>query len=509
MIKRIVAIFLSVLCVAPYLVSCGSGEGNGKGTLPLESATYAIDSEIISDVDKYIGKLATEWYDDCVGKTFTWCGNQGQYPENEEDTGDIKNDALYFRQREIEEKFGITWNNVVTVHDGITPNYSVYDYVMQDVMAGNGAYNACYGTTIQVVQPLFVKNTLYDVSNYDIIDFDQEWWPANIEDNYSINGSMYFLNGPIVTTYYEDTYCFAFNKQIALDYNIGNLYDLVYNDQWNFDKLFEVASVIPTNENGSGVYRFGNPSGLAAMYAHGMTLTSFDETGAPYIDEKISEELYDLSVKLCSIYADNSLSAHVKIRQGGRSETVEQKYGRDSFHEMFEKDEFLFYNLTTGDAAELRAYEVEFGILPMPKGDPQQEHYISSTDNWGTVNVFVPKSNKDHEFTDLMIEVLAALGRKYIKPAYYDKILKYRAMYDHDSRDMIDIIFDSKVYDLVDFLAIDGGINQETDFVKVVIAALQENNNSFVSRYMLQAKNVNRSIKKLLANIEKDQMSTY
>ena len=107
MIKRIVAIFLSVLCIAPYLVSCGSREGNGKGTLPLESATYAIDSEIISDVDKYIGKLAKEWYDDCVGKTFTWCGNQGQYPENEEDTGDIKNDALYFRQREIEEKFGI------------------------------------------------------------------------------------------------------------------------------------------------------------------------------------------------------------------------------------------------------------------------------------------------------------------------------------------------------------------------------------------------------------------
>ena len=175
---------------------------------------------------------------------------------------------------------------------------------------------------------------------------------------------------------------------------------------------------------------------------------------------------------------------------------------------MFERGDFLFYNLTTGDAAELRKYKVEFGILPMPKGDKNQENYISSTDNWGTVNVFVPKSNKDHEFTDLMIEVLAALGRKYIKPAYYDKLLKYRSMYDHDSRDMIDIIFESKIYDLVDFLAVEGGINQETDFVKVVIAGLQENNDSFTSRYMLQAKNVNRSIKSLLENIEKDQLGT-
>ncbi|MBR6808575.1 MAG: hypothetical protein IKM46_09420 [Clostridia bacterium] len=508
MIKKITALLLAVLCTVPYLTSCGGGNGNEGATLSQEAVTYEIDSELITDVDKYINKLSEDWFDDCAGKTFTWCGNQWQYPEKEEETGDIRNDALYFRQREIEEKFGITWNNVVTVHDGITENYSVYDYVMADVMSGNGAYNACYGTTIQVVQPLLVKNTLYDVSNYDIIDFDREWWPKHIEDNYSINGSMYFLNGPIVTTYYEDTYCFAFNKQIVLDYGIENLYDLVYNDEWTFDKMFEVASVIPQNENGAGAYRFGNPSGLAAMYAHGITLTSYDETGSPYIETAIPKELYDLSEKLCSIYADDSVSANIKYRWGTKRESVEKKYGFENFNEMFERGDFLFYNLTTGDAAELRKYKVEFGILPMPKGDKNQENYISSTDNWGTVNVFVPKSNKDHEFTDLMIEVLAALGRKYIKPAYYDKLLKYRSMYDHDSRDMIDIIFESKIYDLVDFLAVEGGINQETDFVKVVIAGLQENNDSFTSRYMLQAKNVNRSIKSLLENIEKDQLGT-
>ena len=507
--KKVLAMLLAIFGVVPYITSCGNSDKNGAATLSQGEVTYEFDSELITDVDKYINKLSDEWFEDCSGKTFTWCGNQGQYPMKEEDTGDIKNDALYHRQREIEEKFGIDWNNYVTVHNGITPNYSVYDDVLQDVMAGNGAFDACYGTTIQVIQPLFVKNTLYDLSNYDIIDFDREWWPKDIEDTYSINGSMYFLNGPIVTTYYEDTYCFAFNKEIAYDYNIENLYDLVYNDQWNFDKLFEIASVIPTNENKSGTYRFGNPSGLAAMYAHGITLTSFDETGAPYIDTNLSEELYDLSVKFCSIYSDNSISANIKTRASGRHETVEQKYGRHNFHEMFEKGDFLFYNLTTGEAAELRLYEVEFGILPMPKGDPKQENYICSTDNWGTVNVFVPKSSRDHELSDLMIEVLAALGRKYIKPAYYDKILKYRTMYDHDSRDMVDIIFESKIYDLVDFLAVEGGIYQETDFVKVVITALQEDNGSFASRYMLQAKNVNRSIKKLLENIEKDQSGKY
>ena len=502
--KRIIAMILAIICVMPCIVSCNS-KSKETNTIQLESVTYEIDSELISDVDKYIKKLSDDWYDECAGKTFTWCGNQGQYPPKEEDTGDIQNDALYFRQREIEEKFGINWYNCVTQHDGMSENYSVYDYVMKDVLAGTGAYNACYGTTIVVVQPLFIKNTLYDISNYDLIDFNREWWPHNIEDYYSINGSMYFLNGPIVTTYYEDTYCFAFNKSLVAEYNIENLYDLVYNDLWTFDKMFEVSETIPTNENGSGAYRFGNPSGLAAMYAHGYTLTRYDETGAPYFPSTLPSEIYDLSDKICEIYSNDSISANLKTRIKQNGERVEQKYGRDSFNEMFDHDEFLFYNLTTGEAAELRHYDVEFGLLPMPKGFADQESYISSTDNWESVNVFVPKSNKDHEFTALMIEVLAALGRKYIKPVYYDKILKYRTMYDFDSRDMVDIIFETKVYDLVDFLAVDGNIYQETNIVKTVIAGLQEDNGSFVSRYKMQAKIANQSVKKLLKNVEKDQ----
>ena len=145
-----------------------------------------------------------------------------------------------------------------------------------------------------------------------------------------------------------------------------------------------------------------------------------------------------------------------------------------------------------------------FGILPMPKGDETQEDFISATDAWSSVNVFVPKTAKDKELTGLMIETLAALGRKYIKPAYYDKILKSRATYDYESQDMIDIIFETKIYDMIDFLAVGGNINQESDFVKTVRAAMQENDASLASKYRMQAKIVNRNIDNMLKNIERD-----
>lgn len=508
MTKKIIALLMAVLMVMPVLVSCGkvSTYLNDLG-VDYEYGGHtqlytSVNDEMISEINSYISDIAYSWDEECAGMTFTWCGNQGQAPTPCEETGNIKNDALYFRQREIEDRFGINWVNYITVHDGISPNYSVYDYVFQDVMAGIGAYDACYGTTIQVVQPLLIQNTLMDMSGFQMVDFEQPWWPDNIEETLSINGSMYFLNGSIVTTNYEDTYCIAFNKKLANNYGVEDLYSLANSGEWTYDKMFEVSEVIPQNSNRSGVYRFGDPNGLAAMYSCGMTLTSFDALGTPYLEDAPPEALCDLSEKLVTIFANDSITANIKTRIKADGESVSDKYGYSDFNEMFSRDNFLFYNLTTGDVADLRQYDVTFGVLPMPKGDKSQENYISATDPWGSVFVFVPRTARNVELTDLMIEVLAALGYKYLKPAYYDLILKSRSTYDYESMDMIDIIFETKIYDLVDFLVVGGNIYVEGDFVRFVRAGLQETTTSFVSNYRMQARIANRHIKELLKSLE-------
>lgn len=456
------------------------------------------------EVDEYVNSLAEAY--DFNGRTFTWCGNEGQAPYKEEETGELRNDALYYRQREIEEKFGIDWVNFWPPDLG-TGNQGVYDFVMQDVLSGVGAYDLCYGTTIAIAQPLFIQNVIMDLSNFQCLDLTKKWWTPGLEDFFSIGGSIYFLNGAIVTSNYEDTCCIAFNKGIAEDYNIENLYDLVYNNEWTFDKMIEIASVIPTNENRSGTYRFGRPDGIATLYAHGYTLSKYDEEGFPYIEPNVSKEIYDLAVKFSAIYGDETICAMSKGDYSGftSSEWCENKYGYDDYEEMFAKDNFLFFFLTTGDAAWLREYDFEFGILPVPKGDRNQENFISYTGTWGASNVFVPKSARDTEISDVMLEALASLGYKYIKPAYYDLILKSRSVYDYDSKGMIDIIFNTKVYDIVDFLALGGNINMDSDFVRIVRGAIDENATSFVSRYKLQALIVNNNVKKIKKMVLEDQ----
>jgi hypothetical protein len=167
---------------------------------------------------------------------------------------------------------------------------------------------------------------------------------------------------------------------------------------------------------------------------------------------------------------------------------------------MFIYNKVLFYFGSTGDAAELRREEAEFGIIPMPKKNLQQDNYISYARNW--FNVFIPKSTKDEKVTDVIVEVMAALGLKYIKPAYYDNILKSRSTYDKNSREMIDIIFETKTYDMIDYFAPDGDQNDDSTFVNIIKAGIQESSEGIASKYKMQARVVNNNINTLLSKME-------
>ena len=154
------------------------------------------------------------------------------------------------------------------------------------------------------------------------------------------------------------------------------------------------------------------------------------------------------------------------------------------------------------EAAWLRIEEVEFGILPMPKGSAEQENYISYADRASTHEVFGPKSCADFEMTDVILEAMAALGRKYFKPVFYDNILKSRSTYDNQSKEMVDIIFETKKYDMVALLDKSGSINGDGSYTTLVSASVVETNVGLASKFKMQGRTMNKHIKELLESIE-------
>ena len=484
--KKITAMIFAVLMIMSAFTSCGSsGDGSAASVVSLPVTDDSTGEEDMSEINDYVDKLAKRY--DFSGESFTWIGGGSQAPTEEEDTGDIMSDALYFRQREIEEKFNIEWSNYIPPEQADQSTHAVVESVKQDVLAGTGVYDAGYGTAVAVCQPLFINDCLLDTSEFNVLDLSGEWWTQSLIDTYSIGGSVYFLNGAIVTSNYMDAYGILFSKQTVLDYNIGDLYSYVQNNQWTFDKMFEIASVIPSNANGSGAYRYASPNGFAVLFGNGMTVTKYDALSNPYLPEVLPEDLSDLADKFSYYFGNYSVVAPY------------------AGSEMIAEGGVLFSFETMQSAAEMRKVEdAEFGILPIPKGSEKQKDYVSYAEPWIAFHVFIPKTTKKLEVTDVIIEVMGALGVKYIKPTYYDNILKSRSAYDTQSKEMIDIIFRTKIYDLLDILAMGGGNNGDSKIVSTLKRAIVRDTEGLASQYKFEARIVNKNIERILKAIEKD-----
>ncbi len=504
--KKLLALVLVLLMVVPFMAACGSSD-NEKQPVSTSSGTDTDAGEngsddtdpLMGEIDEYIDELSAA-YTDLKGKTFTNFGIGWEAPTKEEETGDVMSDAYYFRQREIEDAFGIDWVNQQAVN--VDPNLSAtVEDIKQDVLAGVGAYDASYGNGMHC-QNLLIHDCLYDMSSFETLDFDREWWPDSLLDDCGIMGSLYFLNGPIISSFYQDGSCIVFNKQVAEDYGLEDVYSIVRDGDWTWDKMFEVAACVPENANGSGAYRYGNPNGPSTIMSHDVPLTLFDETGKPYYADSVPTEIFEIADKFAKIFSDNSQTVNLLGEVSGRDESLEQKYGYENENEMFEDGKMLFMFTTTANAAELRTLDVNFGILPFPKGSDSQKDYVSAAHYNGFRNIFVPASIKDPHKTDVILEAMAALGYKHFKPVFYDTILKGRTVKDFDSKEMIDIIFTTKRFDLLPILDKGADMNSFGEITNLYRYAVEETADTLTSKYFIKSKIVNSNINNILKNIE-------
>lgn len=510
MSKKILSVILAVMTVLVMLTSCSDGV-NGDSNEKIEKVTETAgvsDSHAETGVgyNKYIREYVEGLADsnDFDGKNFTWIGGGSQAPKSDEFSGNVLDDALFHRQRDIVEIFGIKWENYSPAAVENSVNHPIVDAVIQDKLANAGAYDAGYGTPIAVLNPLFTEDCLNDISTVSGIDFEREWWPEGYRESNNIEGRMYYVGGPIVTSYYTDASSVFFNKNITEAYEVEDIYALVKNNKWTFDKMFEIAETIPENTDGSGIYRYAKPDGVAVIVANGLTITKFNENNAPYVPDKYPNEIAELSAKFAPVFSNDALTVNTKGILTGNYEVFEEKYGYADSGEMFADGKVLFCFTTTGEAAAMRDKSVDFGILPMPLGSDSQESYRTYGDTWSMFNVFIPTSAKDKDFSGVILEAMAALSSRYVKEAYYDVILRSDGGYDYETQDIIDTIFDSKVYDMIEFISYSGTCNcgGGHDIVKVLKGAIQETSDGISSKYDMQARLVNIHINEILSDME-------
>lgn len=121
------------------------------------------------------------------------------------------------------------------------------------------------------------------------------------------------------------------------------------------------------------------------------------------------------------------------------------------------KTEMLFPNgqsLFMGDGfvGSINKYRMnmtdDFGVLPFPKyNETQSKYYCLFNSAWGTVYA-VPITNPDTERTGYILDVMGYYSTDTVNTAVIEKNVLVKATRDNESAEMLEIIFDSKFFEL-------------------------------------------------------------
>ena len=273
-------------------------------------------------------------------------------------------------------------------------------------------------------------------------DFSKPWWSEDAVDQMTINGKDFMISGDLAVTLWDGMTCFYFNKKVAEDRKVGDLYSIVRDGEWTFDKLIGITKDSYQDLDGDGEMSEGDAFGL--ILGSATTTDNFKEAfeipvvkrGADGFPEYAlkSEKLVDVLTRLNSYVHD----AHDVYYVADLS--------RYNLEAVFKQGNSMFLTSQLGVTKRLRDMKDDFGIIPYPKYDEAQESYHSTSLDEFSMFV-IPIDAPDKEMTSIITEALAAESYKKVIPTFYDIVLKAKTARDDESAEMIDIIRDGFTLD--------------------------------------------------------------
>jgi hypothetical protein len=374
----------------------------------------------------------------------------------EEETGDTVNDAIYKRNRQIEEKYDIKFRqSSVPAYPDLTSTFK------KSAAAGSDDFDLCMIISRDAwAQAL--TGTVVPVNNLPYLDISQPWYAHDVNSEITIGGKLYFAYSDECLNMFEQTLCVLFNKKLIEDFALDNMYNLVKENRWTIDKFFEMSKGIAVDMDGDGAMtdtdRYGILSQNDMFYpcfwvSSGIKTISKDEDDL-LVFTGDSEKLYNVLDK-----AYQNLFGGEKIFFDAFSDKITsyQNQGGDDARRVsrmqFEDNLGLFYVACVGMIPTLRSMETDFGILPFPKYDESQEKYYSRViDGWISC---VPNFAPDLERTSIIMESLAVESRNHTIPAYFETALRTKHARDDESQGMLDIIHANRTMDLGDTFYMD------------------------------------------------------
>ncbi len=422
---RLLLLLLALACVLPAMVSCKKDK--------VENKPEEYKGEYLDDLGEFD-------FGNQTFKVLSVESKEGTYTlfDIKEETADPVDAAVYKRNRIIESRFNI-------VMDGHTEkNYSTcFEKLRNEALAPTEGWDLIMLINRDAYTAIS-ENLICTPKDLKYIDMSKDYYLRDVNDALTINGVSLFAYSDESIYTFERSACIAFNKKMIEDEEMDNPYDLVDNNQWTYEKMFEmVADGTKIDSEGKtsvwGCIGVADYAGVSFWLGCGQKLITTNAAKT------------QMAFEIDKNQNIQTITQEMRKLQDGGSMLLEWNRGTDDspWVDPFIAQGALFQNNIVGKLTLLRNVETfDYGVVPYPKLDTNQKDYYSRVvDAWLHV---VPKTCTDIDRASVILEALAAGSSQYVFPAYYEKVLKYSILRDEKSIEMLEIIRAHRVFDLAD-----------------------------------------------------------
>ena len=354
----------------------------------------------------------------------------------EEDTGEALDTAIFRRNQRVEELLNI--RIVETPHDN--PG-SVNNRVRQSVNAASDDLELAICAAVDAFR-LAQGNMIIPLDRVPFVNLEKGYWDQNMIRDLSIGDRVHFLTGDFSLNAYAATVVFFFNKDLKMTLGLPDFYDLVRRGEWTLDRFEEFIAVATMDLNNDGIINFNDRIGFVSWHGYrvnflsgaGQNFITRDENNFPVMGFD-NETFIDAFRRVFDIMT----TSNVFYGPGQQANLV------------FQESRILFWADLLHWANSLRGMEADFGVLPFPKLNAQQENYVSTT---GNIHVFViPRTNTNLQMTGAVLEALNSDSARNVVEVYFENLVKGKNLNrDEESWEMLDeFIFNNRKYDITRF----------------------------------------------------------
>lgn len=431
--KKYITLILASAIMLTSL-SCGSGNNDNSTTdVPDTSAapetTAPEETDGLPEKDMEGFELKINHFD---GTLLSWALIQ---LDAEAETGDRLSDAIYRRNRGIEERFNCTIS--VTGQESIQTND-----LIKEVMAGDSNYDLWFSYDIWTLGAI---ESLLPWEEIPYINLDKEWWNPMATEVFQLGGKTYAAAGNYSLSVLSRASGFVFNKGIFNDVNQGvDIYAIAKDGKWTIDRLYDFAKGAYSDLNGNTAMDENDRYGISGswketfnrlMLGSGIQYIAKDNEGYPVFTLPTDESAIDKILRIADLFSDKQVyynASKAMDTPGDGLEPVDFSNGKT-----------LFYKANMFDLEKMRSYDIDIGFLPCPKYDEDQEHYYAPSFGAEISVLLKTLPEERYENVGILLEALAFDTNKNLIPEYKEVLLKTKYARDNESEDMIDIVVNS------------------------------------------------------------------